>query len=342
MDKSQILHVVTHFSPFIGGLENLVKQLGEAQTKNFAVTVLTLQYDKSLPREELIEGIKVIRFPAFNLIKGRYSFPCFGFSKQIKRLSPDLIFTHTRFFQTSFLAGRVAQKLGIKWIHVEHGQNLVRSANFFIKNVAYLFDVFFGKWIFKKADKIVVLSEKAKQFVCTQGALLQNVVLIKNGVKIPQKILPLPRKNKALFLGRKIQEKGYLEVMEAAKKCPNWDFEFISDLDPVLVSDKIQSFDLVVLPSYSEGSSLVTLEAAANRRSVLATDVGNNAEIVLPEFLIKIKDVNSLVEKLNWLENNFEVLATEGEKNYKKVVKSFHFDRMVDAYEVLIKKVLET
>ncbi len=60
----KILTVLTYYRPHTSGLTIYAERLARAFAKRgHQVTVMTTQYDPSLPREEMIEGVKVIRVP---------------------------------------------------------------------------------------------------------------------------------------------------------------------------------------------------------------------------------------------------------------------------------------
>ncbi len=350
-----ILHVTTHFHPFIGGLENLVLDVATHQSKTNNVSILTLQYSKNLPVKELVEKIKVMRHPSCTILKDQYSLPQWGFSRRILERNPDVLFTHTRFFLTSFLAGRYFKKNfpNRKWIHVEHGQNFVTSCNSFVKFSARIFDEILGRWIFRHADTVVIMSKTGEIFVRKLGA--QNIQIISTGVDIPENIQTPPGKNKALFFGRLVREKGILEIIEAAEKCSEWNFELVGsgplfkvkNLANVMwtgeiahekMNKKIQSADVIILPSWSESVSMAVLESCANGRAVLASDVGENANILSLDFLIPPRDRDALVKKLKALAGKYEVLEMEGKKNREFAMRKFSREKMLEEYDKVLKK----
>ncbi|MCX6705026.1 MAG: glycosyltransferase family 4 protein [Candidatus Woesebacteria bacterium] len=60
----KILHITRLFYPHIGGVEKHVREVSKKlKIKNQNVTILTEKYNKSLRDEEIIDGIKVVRFP---------------------------------------------------------------------------------------------------------------------------------------------------------------------------------------------------------------------------------------------------------------------------------------
>ena len=75
----RILTVLTYYRPHTSGLTIYAERLARAFSKRgHQVTVMTTRYDKSLPREELLDGVRVIRVPvALRISKGVIA-PTFG------------------------------------------------------------------------------------------------------------------------------------------------------------------------------------------------------------------------------------------------------------------------
>ena len=60
----KILTVLTYYRPHTSGLTIYAERLVNAFVRRgHQVTVLTTQYDKSLPREEIMDGGRVLRVP---------------------------------------------------------------------------------------------------------------------------------------------------------------------------------------------------------------------------------------------------------------------------------------
>ena len=60
----RILIVLTYYRPHISGLTIYAERIAVALARQgHQVTVLTSQFKKSLPREEICEGVKVVRVP---------------------------------------------------------------------------------------------------------------------------------------------------------------------------------------------------------------------------------------------------------------------------------------
>jgi glycosyltransferase involved in cell wall biosynthesis len=76
----KILTVLTYYRPHTSGLTIYAERLAQAFVKRgHEVTVMTTQYDPSLPQEEMMEGVKVIRVPVIARVSKGVIAPTFGF-----------------------------------------------------------------------------------------------------------------------------------------------------------------------------------------------------------------------------------------------------------------------
>src|SRR3990172_6946837 len=75
----KILTVLTSYRPHTSGLTIYAERLARAfARRGHQVTVMTTQYDSSLPREETMEGIQVIRVPVAARVSKGVLAPTFG------------------------------------------------------------------------------------------------------------------------------------------------------------------------------------------------------------------------------------------------------------------------
>lgn len=91
----KILAVLTYYRPHVSGLTIYVERLVRALAdRGHEVTVLTSHYEPSLPREEAIDGVRIVRVPvAFRLSKG-VIMPSFGLHSTRLVREADLISAH--------------------------------------------------------------------------------------------------------------------------------------------------------------------------------------------------------------------------------------------------------
>lgn len=118
----RILIVLTYYRPHTSGLTIYTERLASALAKRgHEVTVFTTQYDKHLPLEESIEGVRVVRSPVlFRVSKGVIS-PTFGFlaTKLVK--NTDVIHLHLPQFDAAGVAlrGRIFGKPSVITYHCD-------------------------------------------------------------------------------------------------------------------------------------------------------------------------------------------------------------------------------
>ncbi len=110
------------------------------------------------------------------------------------------------------------------------------------------------------------------------------------------------------------------------------------------VPELIAAVDVVVVPSWDEGFSLVTVEAMACRRAVLAANVGGIAGIVqdnITGMVFPPRDAPALAQKLLWLLADSalrERLAMHGQLD---VSTRFSREPVVDRIEALYQEILK-
>lgn len=118
----KILTVLTYYRPHTSGLTIYAERLARAFAKRgHQVTVMTTQYDPSLPREETMDGVKVIRVPVlFRVSKGVIA-PTFGFVATKLVLQHDVVQMHLPQFDAPGVAlrGRLFGKPAVLTYHCD-------------------------------------------------------------------------------------------------------------------------------------------------------------------------------------------------------------------------------
>lgn len=181
----------------------------------------------------------------------------------------------------------------------------------------------FAKQI-REAWKTVALGGKLSDILVANGAKMESVVVLPNGVDDIWFDTPKARKKtqKARFLmvGRNDPAKGYRILKDALALIDNSvEIHFVGDWpelnsarhkliyhgvirDQNKMIDVVDSCDVILLPSLSEGMPTVVLEAKARGLQVLATDVGSMSDLemeLLPpgdvkEMALKMTEVKKL------------------------------------------------
>jgi glycosyltransferase involved in cell wall biosynthesis len=191
-EKINVIQFMPYFPPHKWGLEtvweeiwkywlknNLWKFINIITEYNQEYFLLNTKYEKILFENKIIwykkDWYEVLVCPSLEIIN---NFPVYKiWSKEYRLIKKYLkliiwennnnfrIITHTRFFLTSFIWWLFARKNNIKWIHIEHWSDYVKLSSKIKTQLSIIYDKTFWKWIFKKADKILAISQSCKNFI---------------------------------------------------------------------------------------------------------------------------------------------------------------------------------
>ncbi|MCQ3936545.1 MAG: glycosyltransferase family 1 protein [Chloroflexi bacterium] len=103
----KILTVLTYYRPHTSGLTIYAERLARAFTKRgHQVTVMTTQYDPSLPTKEMMDGVKIVRVPVVARVSKGVLAPAFGFVATRLVLQHDVVQLHLPQFDAPGVAFR--------------------------------------------------------------------------------------------------------------------------------------------------------------------------------------------------------------------------------------------
>lgn len=103
----RVLVALTYYRPYTSGLTIYAERLAVGlAARGHHVTVLTSQYDSSLPREEMLHGVNVVRVPVAARISKGVIMPTFGLEATRLALSHDVLSLHMPQFDAPGLALR--------------------------------------------------------------------------------------------------------------------------------------------------------------------------------------------------------------------------------------------
>lgn len=109
----KILTVLTYYRPHTSGLTIYVERLAKSLVKmGHEVTVLTSQYDKNMPREEIQDGVKIVRAPVLFRVSKGVIMPTIGWLAWKLVSSHDVVHLHLPQFDAAGIAlrGRILKK----------------------------------------------------------------------------------------------------------------------------------------------------------------------------------------------------------------------------------------
>lgn len=204
----------------------------------------------------------------------------------------------------------------------------------------------------KVSKKVFFQNNDDKNEFLNNGLIKDDQIVIINGsgVNLDKfKSEPLPGETEFLFIGRLIKDKGVMEYLEACKKIkekhPNTRCLLVGpydtnpsalqpeELKPYIDNGIVEYFgeqrdvrpfiaecSTFVLPSYHEGTPKSVLESMAMGRSIITSDAPGCRETVIDGengYLVKVKDIEGLVDRMEYLILNPDVNQAMGEKSLR-------------------------
>lgn len=149
----KILEVLTYYRPWVSGLTIYVERLSRALVEQgHEVTVLTSQYDRSLPRYDVMQGVKIVRSPVALRISKGVIMPDFGPMAWKLATQTDVLHLHLPQFDAPGLAmrGRLLRKPVVLTYHCD----LQLPAGLFNRVVDRVVD-FQNSWAGRLSDVVV-------------------------------------------------------------------------------------------------------------------------------------------------------------------------------------------
>ena len=178
MKKINIIQFLPYYPPHKWGLETHAQEWSNNWNRKWYWKVINIttniwtEYkwkDKIIKIEE-DNWNTTYYLPSIEIIS---NFPIYKFwKKNIRNLFKELwkdknnfIITRTRFFLTSFIWWIFVKKNKLKWIHIEHWSWYVKLSSKLKTFIAYIYDKLIWKWIFKKSNLVIPISNACKDFV---------------------------------------------------------------------------------------------------------------------------------------------------------------------------------
>ncbi len=195
------------------------------------------------------------------------------------------------------------------------------------------------------ADWVLVPSNYVHETLCQVGVDPAKIRLLPYGVDVDRfrpGPLESPRPFRVLFVGQLSQRKGLKYLLEAWKRLQLRNAELVlvgtivgrggglapyqglyRHLQSVPYSELhsyYQGSDVFVFPSLHEGTSLAVLEAMASELPVITTrNAGSPVRDGEEGFIVPIRDVDTIAQKIQTLYNNKDLARSMGRKARQRV-----------------------
>jgi glycosyltransferase involved in cell wall biosynthesis len=209
----RILMVCPRFLPEVGGTEAHVYEVSRRlnDEKRFQVTVLTTDRSRRLPKEEVIDGVDVIRVPSWPRKRDYYLAP--EISAVIKERRWDLVHCQGIHTPVPLMAMHTARRIGIPYAvtfhtggHSSRLRNAIRGTQWKLA----------GPLLRDAAALIAVSNFEATALTRGAGLKQRSVAVIRNGGALPPPragTVAVP--GRIVSTGRLERYKGHQWVIEA-------------------------------------------------------------------------------------------------------------------------------
>ncbi len=275
----------------------------------------------------------------------------------MQEIQPDKVFVYQA--KTVIYGALAASRLNIKEVYpliaglgsVFRGKGIKNKILRAIVSVQY-------RMAFARSKKVIFQNDDDRDVLLARNLLKTEQVEKINGSGVNLELFtpaPIPKKPSFLFIGRLIRDKGVMEYLEACKRLKE-KYKEVScllvgpfdtnhsalkkeELDVYINAGIVEYFgeqkdvkpyiarsSVFVLPSYHEGTPKTVLEAMAMGRAIITTDAPGCRETVVDGvngYLVETKNVEQLVEKMEYLMLHPETALNMGQEGLNMVREKF-------------------
>jgi len=352
----KILHVYKDYFPVLGGIENHIKILAEAQAAADHQVIVLVCSPGHRTRVETLNGVKVIKAGRMTTVA---SMPL-SLSQPIAlaRLNPDIVHIHSPYplgELSNRLLGRAHATI------ITHHSDIVRQQAWLRLYGPLL------RRVLRAADRIIATSPRYIETSAWLRPVRDKCTVVPLGVDPVRFSLPSgaqggrgDRAPTLLFTGRLRYYKGLDTLLRALHLLPNTQLRIVGDgpmkeeweqlAYELQVQDRVrfvgevsdqdlpgyyQAADIFVLPANAraEAFGTVLLEAMASGLPCITTEVGTGTSWVVQDgvtgFVVPPRDPHALAQAAQSLLDNADRRVAMGRAARARVESTFTTERMI-------------
>ena len=359
----RILHVYKDSYPVLGGIENHIKVLAEAQVAAGRQVVVLVCGPGRRTQVETLNGVRITKAGRLATVA---SMPLsLAQPLALRRMKPDVVHIHSPYplgEMTNWFWGR-----GRATVMTYHS-DVVRQRGWLRLYAPVL------RRVLEAVDRIIVDSQPYIDTSTWLQPVRHKCVAVPIGVDA-QRFVPSPRtpldKPTVLFVGRLRYYKGLDTLLQAMASTPEtqllvvgdgpmrgvWEALaqelglsdqvcFAGDVDDADLPRWYQKADIFVLPSNSraEAYGIVLLEAMASGLPCITTELGTGSSWIVQDgvsgTVVPPQDSSSLAEAIAVLLADPALRQSMGRAGRERVERHFSVERMTQGVEDVYQKVL--
>jgi glycosyltransferase involved in cell wall biosynthesis len=376
----EILVILTYYYPHWTGLTAYARRLAEGLVRRgHQVTVLTARYWDTLPKEEVHNGVHIVRLKSLLRVSRGLILPSFPLAANRLIREHDVVQVHVPILEAPLVTA-LARRWGKKVVITHHGDLVMPSAPFdrFVEwSVTGLM-----KRAFRSAARVTIPTQDYAENSPFLSQFREKLVPILPPVEIPRPVpqhvanwrqeLGLDNAKVVGFAGRFVEEKGFDFLLKAVphvlERMPDVRFVYAGEVDVVyesffekwrhllerwkdhvimlgLLNDpqKVANFyamcDVLALPSRTDSFALVQVEAMLCGTPTVVTDIPG---LRVP---VRLTGMGRLVrpqDERALAEGLVDVLTNRDKyvKSRAEIAAIFDLEKTIDEYERLFQSLV--
>lgn len=367
--EPRIFHLITRLKKG-GAEENLIATVTGLEKYEFTVG-FGASYDQEQVDRLKRNGIETKQFPLLRHYNPVTALPALiHLTWHLRKNDYDIVHTNTT---EAGIIGRIAAAFaGVPVIvHTILGVPFTEDRNLFLNK----FLIVCERQASKYTDSIITIADIIKDKYLNQDiGIPKQYRTIRLGTKLERFDNPSPANDlpgdrpRIVMVGRLVNGKGHNVLLDATEMihgdagsiCIVGEGPLRESLEKEILkrglSDKVfligfrkdipnilASSDILVLPSFREGTPRVITEAMASGLPIIATDIAGIPEQVndgVSGYLIPTGDSKALADRLSELLSNPKLRKSMGERG-KRQIESFSMDTMLDDLDSLYEDLVE-